>query len=132
MLGSRVVEKHFTLNRAMKGADHKFSLEPDGMRKMVRDLKRVYTALGDGIKKVYESEKAPLEKMSKSIVAKRDLPAGHVLTEDDLAIKIPGGGIPPFELENLVNRILVKPIVQDHMLKWNELEKMEDACLTTN
>ena len=59
VLGARIVEKHFTLNRAMKGTDHAFSLEPVGLRKMVRDLERTHKALGDGLKKIYESEKAP-------------------------------------------------------------------------
>ena len=57
MLGARIVEKHFTLNRAMKGTDHAFSLEPVGLRKMVRDLDRTFKAMGDGKKKIYESEK---------------------------------------------------------------------------
>ena len=52
VLGARVVEKHFTLNRAAKGTDHAFSLEPVGLRKLVRDLQRVRVALGDGIKSV--------------------------------------------------------------------------------
>src|SRR4029079_7734395 len=58
VLGGRIVEKHFTLNRAMKGTDHAFSLEPVGLRKMVRDLERTHKALGDGVKKIYDSEKA--------------------------------------------------------------------------
>ncbi len=80
MLGARIVEKHFTLNRAMKGTDHAFSLEPVGLRKMVRDLERTHKAIGDGVKKVYDSERAPIVKMGKSLVVARDLPAGHVLT----------------------------------------------------
>jgi hypothetical protein len=59
MLGARIVEKHFTLNRAMKGTDHAFSLEPVGLRKMVRDLERTHKAMGDGVKKIYDSESAP-------------------------------------------------------------------------
>src|SRR4030095_301209 len=74
VLGARVIEKHFTLNRAMKGTDHAFSLEPEGMRKMVRDLRRLKHALGDGKKVTYESEKSPLVKMGKSLVAARDVP----------------------------------------------------------
>ena len=80
MLGARIVEKHFTLNRAMKGTDHAFSLEPVGLRKMVRDLDRTFKAMGDGEKKIYESERAPIIKMGKSLVVARDLPSGHVLT----------------------------------------------------
>ena len=99
MLGARIVEKHFTLNRAMKGTDHAFSLEPVGLRKMVRDLDRTHKALGNGVKKIYESEKAPIIKMGKSLVVARDLPAGHVIGANDIVMKSPGGGIPPYELE---------------------------------
>src|SRR4029434_8604570 len=84
MLGARIVEKHFTLNRAMKGTDHAFSLEPVGLRKMVRDLDRTFKAMGDGEKKIYESEKAPIIKMGKSLVVARDLPSGHLLTAADV------------------------------------------------
>lgn len=62
-LGARIIEKHFTLNRAMKGTDHAFSLEPAGLRKLVRDLHRCYDALGDGVKRFYDSERAPIAKM---------------------------------------------------------------------
>src|SRR5918992_1355465 len=90
VLGARIVEKHFTLNRAMKGTDHAFSLEPVGLRKMVRDLRRARMALGDGVKSPYPTEAAPLLKMRKKLVANRNLPPGHVLTPDDVAIKSPG------------------------------------------
>lgn len=62
-LGARIVEKHFTLNRAMKGTDHAFSLEPAGMKKLCRDLARAHLALGDGVKRFYDSERAPIAKM---------------------------------------------------------------------
>jgi len=61
--GARLVEMHFTLNRAMKGTDHAFSLEPAGLRKLCRDLDRACQATGDGIKRLYESERKPLSKM---------------------------------------------------------------------
>ena len=102
VLGARVIEKHFTLNRAMKGTDHAFSLEPVGLRKMVRDLARTQEALGDGVKKRHMSETAGMAKMAKSLVAARDLASGHIVTRDDVAIKSPGGGMPPYELERLL------------------------------
>ena len=110
MLGARIVEKHFTLNRAMKGTDHAFSLEPVGLRKMVRDLDRTYKALGNGVKKIYESEKAPIIKMGKSLVVARDLPSGHVLGADDIVMKSPGGGIPPYELDKVLGRVTLRPL----------------------
>lgn len=113
MLGARIIEKHFTLNRAMKGTDHAFSLEPTGMTKMVRDLRRLKIALGDGKKVPYASEKSPITKMGKSLVAKRDLPQGHVLTDDDIAMKSPSGFLPPYEWENLVGMMLTQAIKED-------------------
>jgi N-acetylneuraminate synthase/sialic acid synthase len=121
VLGARIVEKHFTLNRAMKGTDHAFSLEPVGLRKMVRDLERTHKALGDGQKKIYESEKAPIIKMGKSLVVAHDLPAGHTLTRDDIVMKSPGGGIPPYELESILGRVTLKALYADDFLTFEML-----------
>ena len=107
MLGARVIEKHFTLSHAAKGTDHAFSLMPEGMRKLVRDLERVPAAIGDGVKRPLPSEAKPLEKMGKKLVAARALPAGHVLAEGDLVAKSPADeGLPPYELDGLLGRAL--------------------------
>jgi N-acetylneuraminate synthase/sialic acid synthase len=124
VLGARVVEKHFTLNRAMRGTDHAFSLEPQGMRKMVRDLQRLRLALGDGTKKMYQSEAAPIVKMGKKLVAARDLPSGHVLTRDDIAMRSPGDGVPPFELDRFVGRTLRHPVAEEMALTFELLEEL--------
>ena len=123
VLGARIVEKHFTLTRAMKGTDHAFSLEPLGLRKMVRDLERTHEALGDGVKKVYESERAPIIKMGKSLVVARELPAGHVLGPEDLVMKSPGGGIPPYDLEKVLGRVTLKPLHEDDFLSFDVLRE---------
>ncbi len=123
ILGSRIVEKHFTLNRASKGTDHAFSLEPVGLRKMVRDLERTHKALGNGLKKIYESEKAPIMKMGKSLVVARDLPSGHVLAPADIVMKSPGGGIPPYELNKVLGRVTLRPLVEDDFLTFEVLSK---------
>jgi len=123
VLGARIVEKHFTLNRAMKGTDHAFSLEPVGLRKMVRDLERTHRALGDGVKKIYESERVPILKMAKSLVVARDLPPGHILRAEDVVMKSPGGGIPPYELENVLGRMTLKPLYEDDFLSFEVLSK---------
>jgi N-acetylneuraminate synthase/sialic acid synthase len=125
MLGSRIVEKHFTLNRASKGTDHAFSLEPQGMKKMVRDLERTFKAMGDGRKKVYESERAPIVKMGKSLVIARDLPVGHVLRREDIVMKSPGGGIPPYELDRVLGRVTVKELYEDDFLSFEALGKAD-------
>lgn len=127
MLGARIIEKHFTLNRAMKGTDHAFSLEPTGMTKMVRDLRRLKLALGDGQKIMYSSEKAPITKMGKSLVAKRTLPKGHVLTDDDIAMKSPGGGLPPYEWDNVVGMTLIQPMLEDEFFDLTKLAARKTA-----
>jgi N-acetylneuraminate synthase/sialic acid synthase len=123
VLGARIVEKHFTLNRAWKGTDHRFSLEAQGLRKMVRDLRRTRVALGDGMKTMYASEAAPIMKMGKKLVAARDLPAGHVLQRDDIALRSPGDGVPPYELERFVGRTLRHGIGGDMALTFEVLEQ---------
>ncbi len=124
-LGARVVEKHFTLDRAMRGTDHRFSLEPQGLDKMVRDLERLQVALGDGAKTVYESESGPATKMGKKLVAARDLPAGHVLVEDDLAAKSPGDGLPPYEHSRLLGRALRRSMIKDQDMHLDLLEEVQ-------
>jgi sialic acid synthase len=121
MLGARIIEKHFTLNRAMKGTDHKFSLEPIGMKKMIRDLLRVRLALGDGRKKVYASEASPALKMGKKLVAVRDLPAGHVLTAADIAIKSPGDGLAPYYLDRVLGQVLTQEIRVDQAITMDAI-----------
>ena len=123
MLGARIVEKHFTLNRAMKGTDHAFSLEPVGLRKMVRDLERTFKAMGDGTKKIYESERAPIAKMGKSLVVARNLPSGHLLEAADVVMKSPGGGIPPYDLDKVIGRVTLKPLHRDDFLSFEVLSK---------
>jgi N-acetylneuraminate synthase/sialic acid synthase len=122
VLGSRVVEQHFTLNHTWKGTDHAFSLEPIGMRKLVRDLRRVRLAMGDGEKKIYPSEVNPINKMGKKLVAARDLKAGQILTRDDIAIKSPGDGLPPYELENVIGRALDFDIFEDQDIRLENLK----------
>src|SRR4030095_9495208 len=99
-----------------KGTDHRFSLEPVGMKKMIRDLHRVRIALGDGRKKVYASEAGPVLKMGKKLVAARDLPAGHLLTPGDIAIKSPGDGLAPFHLDQVVGQTLMRDVRADQSL----------------
>jgi N-acetylneuraminate synthase/sialic acid synthase len=121
VLGARIVEKHITFDRAAKGTDHAFSLERQGLQRMVRDLRNTRIALGDGLKRNYETEVAPLYKMGKKLVAARVLPAGHRLEAEDVAIKSPNDGLPPYELENVLGRVLTRPLEPDEALRWEDL-----------
>jgi sialic acid synthase len=122
VLGARFIEKHFTLNRANKGTDHAFSLEPTGLRKMVRDLRRTKIALGDGVKKQYEKEKKPLLKMEKSLFTKTRLDKGHVLTIEDISYKIPGDGISPFQMDEVLGKSLVNDLPKEHKFSFGDFK----------
>jgi len=129
LLGARVIEKHFTLNHAWKGSDHAFSLMPEGMRRLVRDLRRVPEALGDGVKRPLPSEERPLEKMGKKLVAARDFPAGHVLGIGDVVAKSPAdGGLPPSELGGLLGRRLQHALLLDQDITFEDLEPAEELA----
>lgn len=130
VLGARIVEKHFTLNRAMRGADHAFSLEPQGLSKLVRDLRRAHVALGDGTKRIYPCEVEASVKMGKKLVTTRALPAGYVLSAEDIAARSPGDGVPPHELEKFVGRALWRPVEEETTLTFELLEETvpEMAC----
>jgi N-acetylneuraminate synthase/sialic acid synthase len=121
VLGGRIIEKHFTLNHTWKGTDHPFSLEPIGFQKMVRDLRRTRVAFGDGVKRTYASESGPISRMSKKLVAARDLPAGHALRREDIAIKSPGDGLPPYELDKVIGRIITRPLSEDDNISFDVL-----------
>ncbi|MBI4665126.1 MAG: N-acetylneuraminate synthase family protein [Nitrospinae bacterium] len=122
LLGARVIEKHFTLNRAMRGTDHAFSLEPVGLRKLVRDLKRVRVALGSSQKRVHECEKSPMVKMGKKLVAAKELPKGHTLTREDIAMKSPGDGLQPYEMEHVIGKKLKHELKTDDDIMFAVLE----------
>lgn len=127
VLGARVIEKHFTLNRASKGTDHAFSLEPVGLRKLARDLERTRVALGDGEKKVYPSEVQPIMKMGKKLVAARPLPAGHVLSESDIMLKSPADGLPAYLFDDVVGKVLLRAVKTDDALTQEHLGQGEAA-----
>ncbi len=122
LLGASVIEKHFTINHAWKGTDHKFSLEPEGLRKQVRDLRRVDICLGDGSKQLLEVERAAKDKMGKSLYAASDLPGGRIIEKEDICIKSPGGGLPPNLLHTVLGRKIKRPIGRETMILSDNLE----------
>jgi N-acetylneuraminate synthase/sialic acid synthase len=123
LLGARVVEKHFTLNRAMKGSDHHYSLEPQGLKKMIRDLQRVHESLGSEMKRVHPSEFDAKKKMGKSIVARKKIRKGTVIVPELLTFKSPGTGIPPFRVEQVMGRVALEDIGKDALIDFHHLSK---------
>lgn len=103
--GARLIEKHFTLDRSMKGPDHKASLEPDGLAQMVRDIRALQLAMGDGWKAPQPSEWDTRQAARQQVVAARDIVAGSVLGREDLTTARSGHGLPPDALWGLVGQI---------------------------
>ncbi|MDK9695294.1 MAG: N-acetylneuraminate synthase [Siculibacillus sp.] len=100
--GARMIEKHFTLDRALPGPDHAASVEPRELADLVRGIRAVESALGTGIKQPGGPELANRVIVRRSVVAARDLPQGHVLTEADLTVLRPGNGLSPMAMWDIV------------------------------
>ena len=110
-LGARVIEKHFTLSRTQSDyRDHQLSAEPAELAELVRRVKLARSALGDGIKRVMPEEQAVLQAGRRSAVARRALPAGHVVTREDVDWLRPSGGIAPDAAATLFGRRLRKAV----------------------
>lgn len=92
-MGAEIIEKHFTLDKNTEGPDHKASLEPAELKQMVQQIRNIEVALGDGIKRPNKSESENAKVVQKSILAKRLIKKGEILTEDILTVKRAGEGI---------------------------------------
>jgi N,N'-diacetyllegionaminate synthase len=115
-LGACLIEKHFTIDRAMEGPDHKASLEPAELKAMVQAIRHIEQALGNGIKQPSPSEMKNREIARKSIVAAKDLLPGHIISISDIAIKRPGNGISPMLIETIIGKQLTKAVHEDDVL----------------
>jgi N,N'-diacetyllegionaminate synthase len=115
-MGASVIEKHFTLDKNMVGPDHKASLEPYELEPMVKAIRNIEKALGDGIKKPSKSESKNIEIVRKSIVAKRDIKKGEKFTEENLSIKRPGNGISPMRWDEILGQIARKDYKEDELI----------------
>lgn len=117
-LGACVIEKHLTLDRSLPGPDHRLSLEPRQFSAMVKAIRDVESCLGDGIKRPTASEQDVARAARKSVVSIVDISQGTAVTADMLAIKRPGTGIPPRDLEKIEGRIARITIPADTVLQW--------------
>ena len=115
-LGATVIEKHFTLDRSMNGPDHAASLEPDELKQMVKSIRNIEKAKGDGVKKPSNSEEKNISIVRKSIVASKEIKVGDKFTSDNLGVKRPGNGISPMEWDEVVGKVASKDFHPDELI----------------
>ncbi len=115
-MGATVIEKHFTLDRNMYGPDHKASIEPDGLKAMISGIRNIEIALGDGKKICSPLERKNIIVARKSIVAKRDIKKGEVLTEENITTKRPGNGVSPMKWFEVLGTKAVRDFGEDELI----------------
>ncbi len=115
-LGASVIEKHFTLDKTMEGPDHKASLEPDELKAMIKAIRNVETALGDGIKKPSPSELKNKTVARKSIVAARYIKKGEILSDENITVKRPGTGLSPMRWDEVLGSIAQRDYEEDELI----------------
>jgi sialic acid synthase SpsE len=118
-LGAKIIERHFTLDRTMKGGDHAASLEPQGLTKLIRDIRIIEEAMGSFDKIRLPSEEKCFIKLSKSLVSTRNISKGEIITRDMLTTKGPGSGISPMDINSIIGKTAKKDIEEDVVL-YNE------------
>ena len=116
-LGARIIERHFTLDRTMKGGDHAASLEPHGFSKMVRDIRHIEDAMGIFEKQLQESEKPIFKKLAKSIVTLVDIKKDQLISAEMLTTKGPGSGVSPTRFNEIIGKKLNKDLDMDVVIK---------------
>jgi len=116
-LGASVIEKHFTLDKRMKGPDHNASLEPLELRAMIKAIRNIEKALGDGIKRPSASELKNKAVVRKSIVAAKNIKKGEIFLIKNLAVKRPGFGISPMEWDRVVGQKARRDFAQDEIIE---------------
>jgi sialic acid synthase SpsE/protoporphyrinogen oxidase len=120
-IGARCVEKHFTLDHSLEGPDHIFSLNPKEMSYLVNVISEIPGMLGSSNRITTAQEIETSYKFKKSIHARRNILQGHKLTEADLIIKGPYGGIAPEFYGNVIGRSVKNDIIEDYPIRWNDL-----------
>ena len=121
--GATIIEKHLTLDTSLPGPDHRASLDPAEFRAMVKAIRVVESALGDGVKRAMPSELDTRRVARKSLVAARALKAGERVEAGDLLSKRPGTGISPAELPRVVGLRLTRDVAVDEVIPWEALAR---------
>ena len=121
-LGACIIEKHFTLDKNLDGPDHSTSETPEGFASLVRKIRELEAALGSSNKSPTKAEIANMSGMRRSIAARRELPAGHTIGDEDLTAMRPSSGIPPGQWNQLIGKTLTRSITVGEFLSWADLD----------
>ncbi len=121
-LGAKVIEKHFTLDKAMDGPDHRASLEPDKLKMMVDGIRNIEKAMGDGIKSCNRSEENTKSVARKSIVASRDIKKEEIITINDISFKRPEGGLRPKYLDLIIGKSATRDIYENEFIIFSDIK----------
>lgn len=116
-LGATVIEKHFTLSRELPGPDHRASLEPDELAAMVKAIRNIESALGNGSKEVSASERKNMVVARKSIVAMHAISKGEVFTEENITVKRPGNGVSPMLWDKVLGQKACRDFKEDEPIE---------------
>ncbi|AWL94950.2 N-acetylneuraminate synthase family protein [Bradyrhizobium ottawaense] len=124
-LGAVVIERHITLDREMEGPDHAASLEPEEFKGLVSGIREVEAARGEkrAERALSQGELINRENLAKSLVAARDLSAGTVISEADIAVKSPGQGLSPLKMPALLGRKLTRTMAADDYFFQSDLDE---------
>lgn len=121
--GAKVIEKHFTLDKNMEGNDHKVSLLPDEFKTMVQGIREVEQALGDSYgRRLSQGELINRENLAKSLVINCDLKKGELITEDMIAVRSPGKGLPPYRKNELIGKRAKRDFKKDDFFYESDLK----------
>ena len=116
-MGASIIEKHFTLDKAMDGPDHKASLEPDELKAMVSAIRNIEKALGGYEKKPSPSESINIDVARKSIVANQIIKKGELLSKKNITIKRPGAGINPMKWDVVIDTIAIRDFLENENIE---------------
>ncbi len=125
LLGAQIIEKHFTFDKTLSGNDHYHSMDKEDLKKFISILSSDYKIMGDFNKHSLLSEQRSRESARRSLVAKREIPKGKKIEEDDLTWKRPANGISPKYIYKVINSVSNKKIYEDAIIRWNILEELK-------
>ena len=121
-LGATVIEKHYTLNKSLKGNDHYHAMDPKDVKEIVETIDYIDSIRGDYELKCLDTEASARKNARRSIVANRDIKKGSVITKEDLTFKRPGTGISPQKIEEVIGRVAKIDISDDTILQFDMVE----------